>query len=211
MRRSTTTPERFMKGVIIMASYNIKHIEYLRQKANLTYEQAVALLDRNDGDIGKALIELERSGALYGEAAYRGSARESSAAYGEQTESRGKSFWDTAVELFIKSLRIKLVIEKSSETIARLPVIYLLVAACMAPHLAMLSIVLMFLTGCRVHIERAHNPEGDRRIRDYARGAEQTVRSKMGGSSAQRRTPYNAPKSKDGDKGGDDYDSFTVE
>ena len=47
-----------------MASYNIKHIEYLRQKANLTYEQAVALLDRNDGDIGRALIELEKSGAL---------------------------------------------------------------------------------------------------------------------------------------------------
>ena len=44
-----------------MASYNIKHIEYLRQKANLTYEQAVALLDRNDGDIGRALIELERA------------------------------------------------------------------------------------------------------------------------------------------------------
>ena len=49
-----------------MASYNIKHIEYLRQKANLTYEQAVALLDRNDGDIGRALIELEKSGALRG-------------------------------------------------------------------------------------------------------------------------------------------------
>ena len=50
-----------------MASYNIKHIEYLRQKANLTYEQAVALLDRNDGDIGRALIELEKSGALRGD------------------------------------------------------------------------------------------------------------------------------------------------
>ena len=190
-----------------MASYNIKHIEYLRQKANLTYEQAVALLDRNDGDIGKALIELERSGSLYGESAPSAS-RYTSSSSGEQSAERGKSFWDNAVELFIKSLRIKLVIEKSSETIARLPVIYLLVAAFMAPHLAILSVVLMFLTGCRVHIERAHNPEGDRRIRDYARGAEQTVRSKMGGSDKQRRTPYNAPKDKDGD---DDYDSFTVE
>ncbi len=189
-----------------MASYNIKHIEYLRQKANLTYEQAVALLDRNDGDIGKALIELERSGALYGEAAP--GARGAAPTAGEHAGERGKSFWDNVVELFIKSLRIKLVIEKSSETVARLPVIYLLVAAFMAPHLAVLSVVLMFLTGCRVHIERAHNPEGDRRIRDYARGAEQTVRSKMGGGDKQRRAPYNAPKPKDND---DDYDSFTVE
>lgn len=189
-----------------MASYNIKHIEYLRQKANLTYEQAVALLDRNDGDIGKALIELERSGALYGES-NAGTTRSASSTAGDQPGERGKSFWDNVVELFIKSLRIKLVIEKSSETVARLPVIYLLVAAFMAPHLAILSVVLMFLTGCRVHIERAHNPEGDRRIRDYARGAEQTVRSKMGGSDRQRRAPYNAPKDKDDD----DYDSFTVE
>ena len=94
-----------------------------------------------------------------------------------------------------------------------LPVLYMLVAMFMAPHLALLSVVLMFLTGCRVHIEHASDPEGDRKIRDYARGAEQTVRSRMGGTQRQERTPYNAPR-KDGkssDDNDDDFDSFTVE
>ena len=104
-----------------MASYNIKHIEYLRQKANLTYEQAVALLDRNDGDIGRALIELEKSGALRGENQSRTAPPRSE----PQPEARQKSFWDNAVDLFIKGLRIKLVIEKDRDTLVRLPVIYL--------------------------------------------------------------------------------------
>ena len=191
-----------------MASYNIKHIEYLRQKANLTYEQAVALLDRNDGDIAKALVELERSGALGGPAGQ--------SAYTEpQDERRGRSFWDHLVDLFIKSLRIRLVIEKGNELIARLPVIYLIVGMFMAPHLALLSVVLMFLTGCRVHVERSSNPEGDRKIRDYARGAERTVRNTVSSAQErQRRAPYNAPaesadKPKDNDD--DDFGSFTVE
>ncbi|MGI6184366.1 MAG: DUF4342 domain-containing protein [Candidatus Fimadaptatus sp.] len=197
-----------------MASYNIKHIEYLRQKANLTYEQAVALLERNDGDIGKALVELEKNGALRGQPA---ASSQSERAYDErrapENPPRQRSFWDNLVDLFIKGLRLKLVVDKNREVLVRLPVLYLLVAMFMAPHLALLSVVLMFLTGCRVHIEHASDPEGDRKIRDYARGAEQTVRSRMGGTQRQERTPYNAPRN-DGKSSGDnddDFDSFTVE
>ena len=196
-----------------MASYNIKHIEYLRQKANLTYEQAVALLDRNDGDIGRALIELEKSGALRGENQSRTAPPRSEPQ--PQPEACQKSFWDNAVDLFIKGLRIKLVIEKDRDTLVRLPVIYLAVGVFMAPYFAILSVVLMFLTGCRVHIEKYSNPEGDRKIRSYARGAERTVRNTINGAS---RTPYNAPKddkssnhSNNNDTDGDDFDSFTVE
>lgn len=193
-----------------MASYNIKHIEYLRQKANLTYEQAVTLLDRNDGDIGKALIELEKNGALRGDNASGQRARQTPPE--PQPEPRQKNFWDSTVELFIKGLRIKLVIEKGSDIIARLPVIYLAVGVIMAPHFSILSVVLMFLTGCRVHIEKYNNPEGDRKIRSYARGAERTVRNTIGNAG---RAPYNAPKddasSTGKDKDDDDFDSFTVE
>ena len=186
-----------------MASYNIKHIEYLRQKANLTYEQAVALLDRNDGDIGRALIELEKSGALRGENQSRTAPPRSEPQ--PQPEARQKSFWDNTVDLCIKD----------RDTLARLPVIYLAVGVFMAPHFAILSVVLMFLTGCRVHIEKYNNPEGDRKIRSYARSAERTVRNTINGAS---RTPYNAPKdgkssdnSNNNDTDDDDFDSFTVE
>lgn len=204
-----------------MASYNIKHIEYLRQKASLTYEQAVALLDRNDGDIGKALVELERRGALRTDAPASGSStapeQDSAMSNSQAATGKGKSFWDSVVDLFIKGLRIKLVIEKDSETIARLPVVYIILAIAMALHLAIISVILMFLTGCRIYIERTPNPDGDRRIRNYAKGAEQSVRSHMAGNrSGQnpfRRAPYNDPaaqrEGKPDDK--DDFNSFTIE
>ena len=194
-----------------MASYNIKHIEYLRQKANLTYEQAVSLLDRNDGDIGKALIELEKSGALGGASA--SSSKNARSENEPKQEQKPRSFWDNAVDLFIKGLRIKLVIEKDHEVIVRLPIIYLLVGVILSLRFAILSVVLMFLTGCRVQIEHYSNPDGDRKIRSYARGAERTVRHTV--DNMNRRMPYNSQKdegksSQDNDSH-DDFDSFTVE
>ena len=45
----------------------------------------------------------------------------------------------------------------------RLPVIYLAVGVFMAPYFAILSVVLMFLTGCRVHIEKYNNPRATAR------------------------------------------------
>lgn len=42
----------------------LRDIDYLRERADITYEEAIECLRRNDGDVLRALIELERRGCV---------------------------------------------------------------------------------------------------------------------------------------------------
>ena len=43
-------------------NYSVEDVETLRQKSGVSYEEAIRLLDKYDGDLASALIELEKSG-----------------------------------------------------------------------------------------------------------------------------------------------------
>ena len=47
-----------------METYTIEDIELLRKKSGLSYQEAVALLDYHNGNLARALIDLEKSGRL---------------------------------------------------------------------------------------------------------------------------------------------------
>ena len=47
-----------------METYTIEDIELLRKKSGLSYQEAVALLDCHNGNLARALIDLEKSGRL---------------------------------------------------------------------------------------------------------------------------------------------------
>ena len=42
--------------------YTLEDVETLRAKTGVSYEEAVTLLDKYDGDMARALIELEKRG-----------------------------------------------------------------------------------------------------------------------------------------------------
>ena len=48
-----------------MSGDMLEKANYLREKANVTYEEAMQLLDKNNGDIVASLVELEKQGRLY--------------------------------------------------------------------------------------------------------------------------------------------------
>ena len=43
----------------MMNNEMIQNIEYLREKANVSYEEATELLENNNGDVMHAMIELD--------------------------------------------------------------------------------------------------------------------------------------------------------
>ena len=71
-----------------MASYTIEDIELIRRKSGISYQEAVALLDYHNGNVARALIDLERNGRIKPEIGYhlhrdwqkRGYAREAARA-----------------------------------------------------------------------------------------------------------------------------------
>ena len=47
-----------------MDAYTIEDVELLRRKGGMTYQEAVALLEYHNGDMARALIDLEKHGRL---------------------------------------------------------------------------------------------------------------------------------------------------
>ena len=52
-----------------MDAYTIEDVELLRRKGGMTYQEAVALLEYHNGDLARALIDLEKNGRLKEETA----------------------------------------------------------------------------------------------------------------------------------------------
>jgi len=137
----------------MMNNEMIQNIEYLREKANVSYEEAMELLQNSNGDVMRAMIELEKQGRLYSQPADCGKTRDEQQFHDDLNEAKGK-----AKSFLNKARQTRLVIEKKNqhdekETVANVSA---LVAGCVtifAPHLTMAAGLLTLITGHQVKIE----------------------------------------------------------
>lgn len=134
-----------------MGSYTVEQVEFLRQRADITYEQALEVLELCNGDLTRCLVELERRGLI------RKSQRKSSSS----TQNRSTPYYDkgrvssgSSLNEFIKKiLYSRLFVTQKKRTVADLPIPYVIFAAIAAPHLMVISVVLMFVFGHRIRFE----------------------------------------------------------
>lgn len=238
-----------------MANYTIEQVDYLREKADVSYEEAVSLLEQYQGDLTRCLIDLERNGRIRkGQSSGKGSnwnsntnwngnwdgGRQGKWNQGPYNQAGGyQGKWDQGpydpangkeykkpfvldgktVRSYLFS-RIK--VTKGDMIIANLPVVYLIVALFMAPHLFFLSVLAMFVLGYRIKWElkdKKQDTEKDREVYEFvdkaARNIKRTassfasaVKQEVYGDKPQQETPpqeaqvpQNAP---DADYAGDD-------
>lgn len=149
-----------------MSKFTIEQIDYLREKATISYEEAMETLERFDGDLGRCLVDLERRGRI--KPLPRKAAPESNYRYEyrydqpgghaaphhtHQDQPRGRAFvLDT--DWLKQTVFSRVVVRKGDRVIANLSVGYLIFALCVAPHLMFVSVLLMFMMGYRVKWER---------------------------------------------------------
>ncbi len=161
-----------------MAKYTLEQIDYLREKASITYEEALETLERFDGDLAHCLVDLERKGRIkppqrkpgataqnyryeyrYDRNEQRSDTRSDRAenrgydARRFDQQHRGKAFVLDG-EWLKQALFSHVVVRKDERIVADLPVIFVGFAACAAPHLVFASVLLIFLMGYRVKWER---------------------------------------------------------
>ncbi len=133
-----------------MSNYNISDIDALRSRANLTYEEAVASLERNDGDVTRCLVELERQGRL------NVSPNAQQQDNGTRSQwSPQRPHWDG--QRTKRFLFGRLMVRKGERVVVDLPVIFLIFAALAAPWLAVISAALAFGLGYRTSWQRGED------------------------------------------------------
>ena len=125
-----------------MESYTIEDIEVIRQKSGLSYQDAVALLDYHNGNLARALIDLERNGRLKDDTAGTSATRNNNV---PEQGLRG---------LLNRLLRFRLKISRNNVPIINLSVLFSAFVIWRAPGLAAISGILALLLGCNFSFDR---------------------------------------------------------
>lgn len=136
----------------------LRNIEYLREKADVSYEEAATLLERFDGNVMRVLVELERQGRVYSQAG----AGETASPQQEPDptpHAAANEAKEKATSFINKAFEHRLVVERENkeggkETVANLNVPFFLGATVVAPHLMIASAALTFVCGYRVKLKR---------------------------------------------------------
>ena len=129
-----------------MASYSIEDVELIRKRSSLSYQEAVALLDYHDGNVARALIDLERSGKLKTE--------------GEENTTRpagansGESFGRKILNVLQKLYRFRIKVSKHETPVVNLSLAFCILAVVLSPRLAIIGVILSLILGYRFAFDR---------------------------------------------------------
>jgi len=123
-----------------MKRHEIDQIDYLRDKAGLTYEEALSLLEANDGDLAKCVVELERQGRIRPSGYPNGNT--------DGRKQRGAFVLDWAGIKRVLFSRVS--VRRGDTIVANLTVLAWLFVLIAAPWVMITGVVATFLTGCKV-------------------------------------------------------------
>ena len=129
-------------------------VEKLREKANVTFEEAKAALDEANGDLLDAMILLEKQGKAE-------TKRESYSTKEESTEvlvvdqpekkekKHGNAFTDKLKSLWHKSLENYFVIERGDDVLINIPICVFVLILLFTWHVTLIVMVVALFFGCR--------------------------------------------------------------
>lgn len=124
----------------MVKNYTLEDVETLRSKAGVSYEEAVSLLDKYDGDVTRALIELEKRGQLDANAQSGKFSLEEACAW-------IRDWW-------VKGMKTHLCVERKEKQLACLPVLVLILMLILGPYSMIAAALLVLLSGCSVFLEK---------------------------------------------------------
>ena len=129
-----------------MEAYTIEDVELLRRKSGMSYQEAVALLEYHNGNLARALIDLERNGKLKDEKAPERSNTTKAAADGNAKKGETK---EKAINLLQKLYQCRVKVHKGDTPVVNLSVVYGAAALIFAPHITITGIIIAMILGYR--------------------------------------------------------------
>lgn len=155
-----------------MASYTIEDIELIRRKSGISYQEAVALLDYHNGNVARALVDLERNGRIKPEAEQQ----KPKSAPASKSRHEGKSgFMRMLSKLYCFRIKVK----KEQVVIVNLSLLFALLALLISPHLVLVGVVLMLILGYKVSVDKSDKDFVSANLEKMVRSAAQNVKDSV--------------------------------
>ena len=139
-----------------MAKYTIEDVEILRQTSDLTYEEAVNLLEYHNGSLARAMLDLEKNGRL-------------------NANKTTKEPHKGAKGIFDFLYRLRLVVKKGDVTVVNLSALFVLITLGTAPHICIIGLIAGLALGYRFTIDRCSKDFSRENFDDIVRNAKSNV------------------------------------
>lgn len=149
-----------------MASYTIEDIELIRKKSGISYQEAVALLDYHNGNVARALVDLERNGRIKPEAAQKTAEKAAS--------HQGKSGLSN---FFSRLYQFRLKIKKENIVIANISMLFALLSLLISPHLVLIAAIVILVLGYKVSFNKKDPDFAAANLEKMVRNAAENVKS----------------------------------
>lgn len=158
-----------------MAAYTIEDIELIRRKSGISYQEAVALLDYHNGNVARALVDLERNGRI------KEGAEEKAPNKGHfHAEYKGAPIKkSTVMDWLHKCYRARVKVHRQDTVILNISAIFAVISLLISPHLLILGVILSIILGYKITLDKHdHAFDGEnleRTVRHAAENAKNSV------------------------------------
>lgn len=169
-------PNNNRKGNNTMAAYTIEDIELIRRKSGISYQEAVALLDYHNGNVARALVDLERNGRIKDSA----DAPKSKKDPHFYASVNGKQVNKSAImELLHKCFRARVKIRRDDTPILNVSALFAALSVLISPHLVIVGAIVSLVLGYKFSFDKHDHAFDGENLERTVRHAAENVKSSV--------------------------------
>ena len=157
-----------------MAAYTIEDIELIRSKSGISYQEAVSLLDYHNGNVARALVDLERNGRIKPQPAQK-----TRTSTGSAPQSKAANAKSGAVDLITKLYRARIKIKKDDVTVLNVSSLCGIAGVVFAPHLMIAGGIASLVLGYKFSFVKDDPEFAGENLERMVRNAADNVKSSV--------------------------------
>ena len=153
-----------------MAAYTIEDIELIRKKSGISYQEAVALLDYHNGNVARALVDLERNGRIKDAAAEQ---KNKNTSHVNVNVEINKS---TVMKLIHKCYRARVKIRREDVVILNVSALFAALSLVISPHLVIIGAIICLVLGYKFSFDKHDHAFDGENLEKTVRNAAENVK-----------------------------------
>ena len=154
-----------------MANYSMEDIEFIRRKSGISYQEAVSLLDYHNGDLARAVVDLERQGKI----------KSPESAKSSESSFTASGVGKKGLSFLQKLFRIRFKVSKGETSILNLSLLFTIFGLLISPHLAVIGLILSLILGYRITFDSKDPAFMKENLEGLVRNAAENVKHSVSG------------------------------
>ena len=153
-----------------MAAYTIEDIELIRRKSGISYQEAVALLDYHNGNVARALVDLERNGRI------KDNAQTHQHKHNHHIHMDVEINKTNTMNFLHKCYRARVKVRKEETVILNVSALFAALSLLISPHLVLIGAIVCLVLGYKFTFEKHDHDFDGENLEKTVRNAAENVK-----------------------------------